>query len=588
MTSKILRREDADFLLYDWLAAERLLTQPRYCAHSRETFDGFLDLCADLARDAFLPCFKTSDEFEIKLADGEVTVLPQLAEALQQYAELGLSAASFPEERGGAGLPFLISTAGLAWFAAANFSATAYALLTAANARLIAAFGSDEQISTFALPQIEGRWFGTMCLSEPQAGSSLADVLTKAWPDGRDYLGDRYRLHGNKMWISGGAHDITENIIHLVLAKIPASDGTLPQGSTGLSLFIVPAVLPSGERNDIAVAGLNHKMGNRGTANCLLNFGERDGAVGWRIGKEGDGLRQMFMMMNEARISVGLCAAAIATRGYHLAVDYAKGRVQGRVGNAGSAPVPIIEHADVKAMLLAQKCYAEGSLALCFYGAALVDREHEDPDSAALLALLIPVIKTWPSEFGLKANDLAIQVHGGYGYTRDFDVEQLYRDNRLNPIHEGTTGIQGIDLVARKILRPAKGWSVLNERIHRTIDAARANPDLQELAGHLSGGLDDVERVKDAIKCMDEKEALANATSFLFAFGHLVLGWLWLDLAVAACERADRALGESDDLAPGKVVACKYFYAYEMPRVAAWLSCITGRECILEAPTSVF
>jgi alkylation response protein AidB-like acyl-CoA dehydrogenase len=450
-------------------------------------------------------------------------------------------------------------------------------MLTAANARLIATFGTPAQIETFARPQIEGRWFGTMCLSEPQAGSSLADVRTRAEPVGNDGFGQRYRLTGNKMWISGGDQDASENIVHLVLAKVPGPDGQLVPSTRGISLFIVPKTLPDGTRNDVTVAGLNHKMGYRGTANCLLNFGEGGGATGWLVGEIGDGLPQMFQMMNEARIGVGIGAAAMGYRGYRHALAYAGERAQGRpAGVRDGPPVAIIEHPDVRHMLLAQKAYAEGALALCLYCARLVD-DHDDAEAMALLGLLTPVAKTWPSEFGLAANDIAIQVHGGYGYTRDFDVEQLYRDNRLNPIHEGTTGIQAIDLLGRKILRDTgAGLAILRNRIADTRAAAASFPDLAPLADELATAWTTIEAAIDALRAADSKQALDNATAFLRAFGHGILGWLWLDLAVHAA----RSATIDDAFRAGKLQACRYFFAFELPHVVAWLKPVAARTAI--------
>jgi hypothetical protein len=383
--------------------------------------------------------------------------------------------------------------------------------------------------------------------------------------DGEDGLGARYRLSGNKMWISGGDQDISENIVHLVLAKIPLDDGALPEGTRGLSLFIVPKSLPDGRRNDISVAGLNHKMGYRGTANCLLNFGEGEGAIGWRIGEPGRGLQQMFLMMNEARIGVGLGAAALGYRGYRHALAYAQERLQGqRPGHAGS--VAIIEHPDVRHMLLAQKAYAEGALALCLYCAKLVD-QHDDPDAAALLGLLTPVAKTWPSEYGLAANELAIQVHGGYGYTRDFDVEQLYRDNRLNPIHEGTTGIQGLDLLGRKILRAdGVGLAVLERRLLDTCARAHGTAELAPAAASLTAAWADVKQTIAAVQALPDATQMDNATAFLRAFGHVVTAWLWLDQALVA------AVAGSEPFHAGKVIACRYFFEFELPKTGHWLT----------------
>ena len=430
-TAGLLDRRDLDFLLHDWLEAGKLA--------DRATVDAILDVSEKLAADAFLTHYKRSDVEEPWLDEaGNVHICPAIGDALAHYAELGLFSAGFPEAQGGLGLPYLVCAASFAFFAAANVATAAYPMLTVANARLIATFGTAAQFEAFARPEIEGRWFGTMCLSEPQAGSSLADIRTRALPDGSDALGDRYRLTGNKMWISGGDQDVSDGIVHLVLAKVRSEDGTLPEGTTGISLFIVPKILPGGARNDVTVAGLNHKMGYRGTANCLLNFGEQGGATGWIVGEPGHGLRQMFQMMNEARIGVGIGAAALGYRGYLLSAQYARERLQGRpAGERAGGPVAIIEHPDVRRMLLQQKAYVEGALALCLYCARLVDTAEHSAEDAALLGLLTPVAKTWPSEYGLAANDIAIQIHGGSGYTRDFDVEQLWRDNRLNPIHEG-------------------------------------------------------------------------------------------------------------------------------------------------------
>ncbi len=411
--------------------------------------------------------------------------------------------------------------------------------------------------------------------------SGLADIRTRAVRDGSDEIGPRYRVAGNKMWISGGDHDITRDIVHLVLAKVPGTDGRLPDGTAGISLFIVPKWLPSGERNDVAVAGLNHKMGYRGTANCLLNFGEgretpagAPGAVGWLVGAEGDGLKLMFQMMNEARINVGLGAAA-AYRGFRHSVAYARDRTQGRALDAprgASAPVPIIEHPDVQRMLLAQKAYAEGALALVLYCAALVDVEAKDEDAAELLALLTPVAKTWPSEWGLAANDLAIQVHGGYGYTRDFDVEQLYRDNRLNPIHEGTTGIQALDLLGRKVLRSnGHGLRVLRERVDATLGRARGG-DLAPQAAALESIWRELEAAVEALRSAPPPRALANATAFLRGFGHLVVGWLWLDLALAC----DTTTDADPAFLAGKRGACRYFFDAELPHASVWLNSATS------------
>ncbi|MGF3021864.1 acyl-CoA dehydrogenase [Methylobacterium aquaticum] len=570
MNNHLLVPEDMNFLLKSWLKAEDLI--------DGDTLSAFLDLSEEVAEAQFLSHYKRSDVDEPQLGPDGVRVCADIIPALRQYAELGFFSAGFPEELGGLGLPFLACSASFAWFAAANVATAAYPMLTVANARLIATFGNERQIDYFARPQITGDWFGTMCLSEPQAGSSLGDIRTRAVPDGADEFGARYRIAGNKMWISGGDQNISENIVHLVLAKVPDADGTLPEGTPGISLFIVPKVLPDGGRNDIAVAGINHKMGYRGTANCLLNFGEKGGAIGWRVGAAGQGLRQMFQMMNEARISVGLGAAALGYRSYRLSVRYAKDRCQGRpIGQRGGAPIPIIDHIDVRQMLLAQKAYVEGALALCLYSARLVDLEETDADATTILELLTPVTKTWPSEHGLLANDLAIQIHGGYGYTRDFDVEQLWRDNRLNPIHEGTTGVQAIDLLGRKILRDRRGIDLLGDLIGKTAMSARQDVLLADFVDVLN---DDWTQICGAISTLGNAEGSAafdNATAFLRAFGHVVVGWLWLDQAITARRLLQSAEGNVI-LCEGKVAACRFYYEFEMPKVSAWLSPVVTRS----------
>ncbi len=591
-------RRNLDFTLYEWLGVEALLDRPAYADHSRATFDALLDLSERLATDKYLPTLKDSDRHEPSLdAEGNVHVLPAIRDALAATAEAGLFAAGFPAELDGMAVPSTVYWAAMGLLKAASVSATGFMMLTVANARLIATFGTPAQVAAFAAPQIAGRWFGTMCLSEPQAGSSLADISTRAEPDGQDGFGQRYRLRGNKMWISGGDHDASENIVHLVLAKVPGPDGKPVAGTRGISLFIVPKYLPSndapeseaGERNDIVVAGLNHKMGFRGIPNCLLNLGEgrftpagRSGAIGYLVGQVGQGLPIMFQMMNEARVGVGLGAAMLAIRGYQLALTYATDRLQGRPldtrGRVENPPVPLISHPDVKRMLLAQKAYAEGALALVLYAGRLIDEERSAPDAdargqaGALLSLLTPVAKTWPSEWGLAANDLAIQVHGGYGYTRDFDVEQLYRDNRLNPIHEGTTGIQGLDLLGRKILRErAASLRQLQGLVSATVERARSQAGLAALADALEGTWKHVAgTVERLLTLNDDARALAHATAFLSAFGHAVVGWLWLDQAVLC------AAAEPDDYRLGKIRACRFFFETELPRVAVWLDQVDG------------
>ena len=416
-------RPTIDFLLNDWLNTTALTERERFADHSRDTFDAVLDTCERIAREKYAPFNRLVDVQEPHF-DGEKVILPQAThDANRAYAESGMLSAAQNYEVGGMQLPYSVEAAANAFFACASVSIGS-GMLTTGNANLLMTHGTALQKEVFARNEFAGRFSGTMCLSEPQAGSSLSDVATRAVPDGdgfeSDPLGPRYRIKGNKMWISSGEHELTENIIHLVLAKIPDADGKLVPGTRGISLFIVPKKLVNtngaltGVRNDVALAGLNHKLGWRGTTNTLLNFGEGkfpvgqggydgkgSGAVGYLVGQPGKGLQCMFHMMNEARIGVGIAATMLGMAGYFASLDYAKNRPQGRpmgVGgkDAAQPQVAIIEHADVKRMLLAQKAYCEGALALELYCARLVDEHHTAGGSVAddarlLLEVLTPI-----------------------------------------------------------------------------------------------------------------------------------------------------------------------------------------------------
>ena len=599
-------RETTEFLLYDWLDVESLSARSRFADHSQETFTAVLDMCEKLSAEKFAPYNRLADVEEPHF-DGETVHLPQASHAAARaYAESGMLAASQDYANAGMQLPCVVEMAANSFFSKAGIGIGGGAMLTSGNANLLMAHGTPMQKEVFAKNQFSGRFSGTMCLSEPQAGSSLSDITTRATPDGADFeaepLGPRYRLRGNKMWISNGEHELTENIIHLVLAKIPGADGKLTAGTRGIALFIVPKKLVdprgqlTGERNDVALAGLNHKLGYRGIPNTLLNFGEgkfavrgASGAVAYLVGKPGAGLRCMFHMMNEARIAVGRGAAMLGYAGYEASLDYAKNRLQGRpMGAAGKdatqPQVPIIEHADVKRMLLAQKSYCEGALALELYCARLVDELHtgaanDAAQAGLLLEMLTPIAKSWPSEWCLEANSLAIQVHGGYGYTRDFPVEQYWRDNRLNMIHEGTHGIQALDLLGRKVvMQEGQGLALLAQRIEATIARAAGEARLAEYASALSAAL---KRIGVATRATwataDAQVALANATPYMQAFGHVVLAWIWLDVALCAQQLVSKA-GPARAAHQGKLAACRYFFRYELPRIEAWLGVVESRD----------
>ena len=589
-------RQTLDFLLYDWLKVDQLSERERFADHSRATFDAVLDTCERLARDKFAPFNRLLDTQEPFVEDGRVHLPQATHDALHAYAATGMIAASQDAEIGGMQLPCVVEKAANAFFSQACIAMGGYVMLTHGNAGLLMAHGTPRQQEVFAAREFTGEWFGTMCLSEPQAGSSLSDIATRAVPDGAgfesDPLGPRYRLVGNKMWISAGEHEITPNIVHLVLAKIPGPDGKLTAGVKGISLFIVPKHRVdadgrlTGERNDVSLAGLNHKLGYRGTTNTLLNFGEKGGATGYLVGKPGEGLRCMFHMMNEARIGVGLGATMLGAAGYDASLAYAKQRTQGRPIAAGgkvaeAPPVRLIEHADIRRMLLAQKAIVEGGMALALYCARLVDEQRTgEADSAAaagtLLDMLTPIAKSWPSEWALEANSLAIQIHGGYGYTRDFPVEQHWRDNRLNMIHEGTHGIQGLDLLGRKaVMNGGAGLKLLAHRIDATIARALPRPSLATHANALAQALQRLgAATRSAWATAVPEEALANATPYLQAFGHTVLAWLWLDIGVSILE-SDAAASSAN---VGRLAALDYFMRYELPRNDAWLRVVETRD----------
>ncbi|QDZ00416.1 acyl-CoA dehydrogenase [Nitratireductor mangrovi] len=571
-------RTDLAFQLHDVLGVARLAEQARHTDYDREAIDGVLDTAERIAVDHFLPHAAQLDEHEPEFVDGKVEMDAAVADALKHYREAGFFGAAFDAEWGGMQMPETVRLATSFMFMMANVGTSSYPFLTTGAANLIASFGSDEQKERFLRPMVEGRFFGTMCLSEPQAGSSLTDISTTAEPreDGS------YSITGRKMWISGGDQEISENIVHMVLAKIPGG----PAGVKGISLFIVPKFLVGDDgavtqRNGVVLAGLNHKMGYRGTTNTLLNFGEDSPCIGYLVGEPHHGLSYMFQMMNEARIGVGLGAVALGAAGYRASLAYARERPQGRHPDSKDPESPqvlLIEHADIRRLLLAQKAAVEGALALSLYSADLVDRirTEEDEDSRRqnelLLDLITPIAKSWPSEYCLEANKHAIQVLGGYGYTRDYPVERLYRDNRLNPIHEGTHGIQAIDLLGRKVLQAqGAGVKTLAGRILADIREAHAAEGLAEhaeaLANHLSETIATTGKLVHAV-AEAPRAGLANASVYLDMLGHVVIAWMWLRQAVVAARKKSERDGDANFL-DGKLAACRYFFAFELPKTSA-------------------
>lgn len=590
MSETLLSARNLAFELYEVLDAEALTQRPRFADHNRETFDAAISTARGIAEQLFAPHNRKSDEHEPQYVDGGAVLIPEVEPALRAFHEAGFLNATRDFEQGGMQLPNLLSQACFAHFQSANCATSSYSMLTMGVANLIEAFGSDEQKERFLQPIIDGRFFGTMALTEPHAGSSLSDIRTRAEP----HADGSYRIKGNKIFISGGDQPISENIVHMVLAKLPDA----PPGVKGISLFIVPkyhvdADGSLGPCNDVTLAGLFHKMGWRGTTSTALNFGDNGECVGYLVGKPHAGLSYMFQMMNEARIGVGMGAIMLGYAGYLYSLDYARNRPQGRQPDGkdpSSAQISIIEHADVRRMLLTQKAYVEGAFDLGLYAARLFDDTHtletaeERTQALELLDLLTPIVKSWPSEFCLKANELAIQILGGHGYTREYPVEQYYRDNRLNPIHEGTHGIQSLDLLGRKVSQ--NGGAALKQLL-KLINACCQRASQHESLTPLRQPLEQLVARLQAVTLallgdlMSGKvnQGLANSALYLKVFGHTVIGWRWLEQAIHAEQglaRTDNA--EEQAFYRGKLQAARYFLTWEVPGCHHDLAVLEARD----------
>ena len=589
MTDTLLDPRNLAFELYEVLDAEELTQRERFADHNRETFDAALATARQIAEKFFAPHNRKSDENEPEYVDGAAVLIPEVKPAVDAFIEAGFQNAGRSFEEGGMQLPNLLSRACFAHFQSANIATSSYPMLTMGASNLIGKFGTEDQKRRFFQPMIDGRFFGTMALTEPHAGSSLSDLRTRAEPAGDG----TYRIKGNKIFISGGDHPLSENIVHMVLAKLPDA----PPGVKGISLFIVPKFLVNddgslGERNDVVLAGLFHKMGWRGTTSTALNFGDNGNCVGYLVGEPHKGLSYMFQMMNEARIGVGMGAIMLGYAGYLYSLDYARERPQGRHpdGKDPTSPqVALIEHADIRRMLLTQKAYVEGSFDLGLFCARLVDdgktgtSDEQRQLANELLDLLTPIVKSWPSEFCLKANELAIQILGGHGYTREYPVEQYYRDNRLNPIHEGTHGIQSLDLLARKLTQnKGAGLRQLVGLIEDSIQRAGEHASLEELRKPLEQLLQHLQTTTQALLTDlgsgKVNETLANSALYMKVFGHAVIGWRWLEQAIRAEEGLARGNTADEGFYRGKLQAARYFLTWEVPACHHDLNLLDARD----------
>ena len=589
MTDTLLDPRNLTFELYEVLDAEALAQRERFADHNRETFDAALTTARQIAEKYFAPHNRKNDENEPEFVDGAAVLIPEVKPAVDAFIEAGFQNASRSFEQGGMQLPNLISRACFAHFQSANISTSSYPMLTMGASNLIGTFGTEDQKKRFFEPMLEGRFFGTMALTEPHAGSSLTDLRTRAEPAGDG----TYRIKGNKIFISAGDHPLSENIVHMVLARLPDA----PPGVKGISLFIVPKFLVNddgslGERNDVVLAGLFHKMGWRGTTSTALNFGDNDNCVGYLVGEPHKGLACMFQMMNDARIGVGMGAIMLGYAGYLYSLNYARERPQRRLpdGKDPTSPqVALVEHADIRRMLLTQKAYVEGSFDLGLFCAKLVDdaktgtSDEQRQLANELLDLLTPIVKSWPSEFCLKANELAIQILGGHGYTREYPVEQYYRDNRLNPIHEGTHGIQSLDLLARKLTQnKGAGLRQLNGLIESSIQRAAAHASLQQLRAPLEELLTALKATTQALLgdlgAGKVNETLANSALYMKVFGHTVIGWRWLEQAIRAEEGLARGNSADEAFYRGKLQAARYFLTWEVPACHHELNLLNAKD----------
>jgi alkylation response protein AidB-like acyl-CoA dehydrogenase len=600
MAQKFVSMRNLKFLLYEVFDVETLTRYPYFQAHNKKTFDLILDAAHKIGTKLLYPVFEEMDRQPPRLEEGRVKVHPQVGKVLKEFGEGGWISARFSEEFDGGQLPLLAASACWLIFCGANYSAAAFPALTAGAARLITSFGSQALIDTYVAKMLSGRWQGTMALTEPEAGSSLTDITTTAVPveDGT------YRIKGRKIFISAGDHDGVENIVHLMLAKIEGA----PAGIKGVSLFVVPArrILENGALvpNDIEVSQIFHKLGYRGCPITELSIGEKDDCHGYLVGQPHRGIVHMFQMMNEERVGVGTAAAAIASAAYYAALEYTRARPQGRrlLEKDPAVPqIPIIEHADVKRMLLFQRSVVEGSFALLLQCALYEDLTTVVTDAGEkekyrlLLDLLTPVAKSYPSEMGIWSTSQAIQCFGGYGYCEDFPVEQHFRDMRIHAIHEGTTGIQAMDLLGRKlVMHEGRAGLLFIEELKKTSAAAAALPGLEPLAVKLDSAQQRLQEITFHLFGVAGEKGpevfLADASLFLELFSIVAIAWQWLIQAVAAHQALDAGPSAAEaNFYKGKLYTCRYFFSYELPKVNSLATRLAeGNPLTMEMETAFF
>ncbi len=594
MADKYVDIDTLKYLLYDVHELEELLKRERFVDHDKESLDMFLDSSKDFADRELFPYFKEMDENPAFHKDGQVYVHKQVETMMKKGGELGFISSSFDYEVGGLQIPLMASTASSYILDAANNHLPGYAGLTQGAAELIIHFAKKDLLDKYVPEMLAGNWGGTMCLTEPQAGSSLSDIVTKATPHENGY----YNISGQKIFISAGDNQYLDNIVHLVLARIEGA----PKGTKGISLFIVPKnrKLDDGslEPNDVTSVADFQKMGQKGYCTTHLGFGDKEDCRGWLVGEENNGLSCMFVMMNAARIGVGRAASAIASAAYYASLQYANERPQGRkLSSDGKKNVEesqslIIEHPDVRRMLLLQKAVVEGSMSLVLLAAKYYDLEstaqskEEKIKYNTLLEMIIPVVKTYPSDAGAYSVNNGLQVLGGYGFCSDFILQQYYRDIRISAIYEGTTGIQSQDLLGRKItMNNGEGLKLLLAEIIETITKASNYPELKEYCDSLSEKIKLSEKILKSLMPYalkgDFEKYLADASIFMEFFSLIIVGWNWLEIAANSQQALKNNDGKySEIFYTSKIETMKYFFEYELPKT------ISHSEIIMN-PSSV-
>lgn len=579
MANQYMSMDNLRFLLHDVHTVSELLSNERFADYDKESIDMMLDAAKDIADQEMFPVFREMDEQPAYYEDGKIITHPKLGRILKIAAENGWIGSHFNYDHGGSQMPKMVYGAANHIFESANNHIPGYLGLTTGAASLIKSFGSQELIDQYLPNMIAGKWMGTMALTEPQAGSSLSDITTSASPneDGS------YNIKGQKIFISGGDHQFGENFIHLTLARIEGA----PAGTKGISLFVVPKLRISDDGsltpNDVITAGDFQKMGQRGYCTTHLVFGENDDCQGWLVGEPHRGLKYMFQMMNGARIDVGLTAASTATAAYYASLQYAKERPQGRlINNKGGKDIAsgqtlIINHPDVRRMLLLQKAVIEGSLSVlleCMRLEDIIDTSsgEEKENSHLLLELLTPIAKTYPSEMGRLSISNGLQILGGYGFCTDFPLQQYYRDVRIMALYEGTTGIQSLDLLGRKVtMMNGKSMQLLTAAMNETIEAAQTFDELKPYADILKQKIaltqDVLQHLLGFAMKGDFQKYLADATLFMEFASTIVIAWQWLKQGLAA--KNAQVVGDktySEEFYESKIHTMKFYFRYEVPK----------------------